>query len=150
MTRAVTFAAAASTCWIAAALAYAGDAMVPPAQDYMLNCRGCHGADARGAPGHVPSLVGLDRFLATPQGRAYVVQVPGVAHVGISDARVAALLNWTLESFGNCRFEAYTEEEVAGLRRGPSVSDDSVAARLVRPVVANSSCSTAEAVGAPH
>ncbi len=90
-----------------------------PEQDYMLNCMGCHQADGFGSPGRVPPLVGIDRFLASPEGRAYLIRVPGVAHAGLSDRRLAALLNWTITRFGRARFRQYTTEEVAPLRKRP-------------------------------
>ena len=38
-----------------------------PAQDYMLNCMGCHGTEAQGVPGKVPPLANaLSRFMRTP------------------------------------------------------------------------------------
>ena len=46
---------------------------------YMLHCQGCHLADGTGSPGEVPSLEKVGRFLGTPGGRAYLVQVPGAA-----------------------------------------------------------------------
>jgi len=90
-----------------------------PEQDYILNCMGCHQADGAGVPGHVPALVGVDRFLATAEGRSYIIRVPGVADVGLCDARLAALLNWTFSRFGKSAFRPYTQEEVTRSRRLP-------------------------------
>jgi mono/diheme cytochrome c family protein len=96
----------------------------PPAQDYVLECRGCHGAQGEGAPDKVPSLAQTARFLATPRGRAYLVRVPGVAGSRISDVRIAALLNWMLRELASDPpapddFAPYTEAEVARERTRP-------------------------------
>ena len=88
----------------------------PPEQDYMLYCMGCHQQGGAGWAGRVPPLRGVDRFLGVPEGRAYLVRVPGVAHAGLSDARLATLLNWVLTAFGTSEFRPYTAEEVAPLR----------------------------------
>jgi len=89
----------------------------PPAQDYVLECRGCHGPRGAGTPGRVPSLAGTARFLATARGRAYLVRVPGVAGSQLSNARVAALLNWLLRELASDPpapdgFAPFTEHEV--------------------------------------
>lgn len=71
-----------------------------PAQDYMLYCMGCHGSRAQGVPGKVPPLahvVGL--YMRASAGRNYVLRVPGVANSALSDARLAAVLNWLAQSF---------------------------------------------------
>lgn len=90
-----------------------------PRFDYLLNCAGCHRTDATGSR-EVPALTGMASFLATPQGRTYLVRVPGVAQAPLSDRRLAALLNWALIEFGGAeRFTAYSAAEVATLRRKP-------------------------------
>ena len=99
---------------LAAPAAHAG---APPALDYVLECRGCHGARGEGA-GEVPALTTAARFLASARGRAYLVRVPGVAGSEISDARVAALLNWVLRELAidppaPQDFTPFTETEVA-------------------------------------
>lgn len=90
----------------------------------MLECRGCHGALGAGTPGKVPSLAQTARFLASERGRAYLVRVPGVAGSQLSDARIAALLNWMLRELASdppaaAGFEAFTESEVASARARP-------------------------------
>jgi cytochrome c553 len=102
----------------------AAQAAPPPAQDYVLECRGCHGARGEGTPGRVPSLAETARFLATPRGRAYLVRVPGVAGSQLSDARVAALLNWMLRELAIDppapeELVWFTEGEVARERARP-------------------------------
>jgi mono/diheme cytochrome c family protein len=89
------------------------------AYDYMLNCMGCHQQDGAGVEGRVPSLLGLDRHLRTARGREYLVRVPGVSQVGLSNRRLAALVNWTLAQFGTGAFDPYTPAEIAPLRARP-------------------------------
>jgi cytochrome c553 len=98
-------------------------AQASPAQDYMLYCMGCHGADARGVPGKVPALAGsVSRFMRTPQGRDYVLRVPGAANSALADAQLAAVLNWLAErdaAAGEARAAPFTEAEVARVRHTP-------------------------------
>ena len=66
-----------------------------PAQDYVLYCMGCHGPEAQGVPGKIPPLAGmLARFMRTPEGRNYVLRVPGAANSALNDAQITAVLNW--------------------------------------------------------
>jgi hypothetical protein len=70
-----------------------------PQANYMLNCMGCHGSEASGAPGKVPSLRNtLVPFAQTPAGRRYLVQVPGTSQSALSDREIAELLNWMIRS----------------------------------------------------
>jgi hypothetical protein len=77
----------------------------------------------------VPTLHGIDSLLTHPGGRAYVLRVPGVASAPLSDARLAALLDWVFTHFGNDATPAFTAAEVAAARVAPLV--DPVAARPV-------------------
>ena len=95
-------------------------------EDYVLHCRGCHGPDGAGAPGAVPSFRGhVAKFVALPGGREYLVRVPGVSQSELSDARLAALLNWLLLEFDAADvpsdFTPYTAAEIARLRRPPLI-----------------------------
>ena len=105
-------------CCLSAASAVAADD-AQPRFDYLLNCAGCHRTDATGSE-LVPPLTGIAPFLTTPEGRAYLVRVPGVAQSPLSDARVAALLNWALGELGGAEgFTPYSAAEVAALRGDP-------------------------------
>ena len=88
----------------------------PPEQDYALYCMGCHQRDGAGFSGRVPPLRDVDRLLRVPDGRAYLVRVPGVAHASLSNERLAILLNWVLTEFGTSGFPPYTAKEVGPLR----------------------------------
>ncbi|HEY8120095.1 MAG TPA: cytochrome c [Myxococcota bacterium] len=105
-------------------LAAASHAVPPPEQDYVLECRGCHGARGEGVPGKVPALALSARFLATPRGRSYLVRVPGVAGSQLSDTRVARLLDWVLRELASdppaaAGFTPFSEAEVARERARP-------------------------------
>jgi mono/diheme cytochrome c family protein len=95
-------------------------------QDWILNCQGCHRADASSQSGGAPTLAGnLAAFLALPEGRDYLVRVPGVAFAPLADDRLAALLNWTLQTYDRprlpARFVPYTAGEVGALRKRPLI-----------------------------
>jgi mono/diheme cytochrome c family protein len=71
-----------------------------PRADYLLHCAGCHLTNAAGVPPSVPSLVNtLGRIVTTPEGRDYVVRVPGASQTPLSDAQLAAVMNWVLQTF---------------------------------------------------
>jgi len=102
-------------------------AQASPAQDYVLNCMGCHGTQAEGVPGKVPPLANmLSRFMRTAEGRDYILRVPGAANSALSDAQLAAVLNWlavTYDSGASTHtLEPFTSAEVAAVRHTPLVS----------------------------
>ncbi len=93
-----------------------------PAVNYMLQCMGCHTPDGSGEPGRVPSVrPTLIPFARLPQGRAYLVQVPGAAQSTLSDTELAELLNWMIATLSDAPdrsdFARYTGAEVAGYRK---------------------------------
>ena len=93
-----------------------------PSYNYKLFCQGCHLPDGTGVLGEVPSLVNnLSRYIKIPEGREFVVQVPGVMHALLTDAEVAELLNWLVKNFDDQFFEGgeflpYSSEEVTNIR----------------------------------
>ncbi len=100
--------------------------------DYVLHCSGCHRADGTGAPEEVPSLVGIDRFLRSPEGRAYLIRAPGVAQAPVGDQRLANLMNWVVGRFGATHTSpGYTADEVAVWRRDPLRDPTELRARLL-------------------
>jgi hypothetical protein len=113
--------------------------------DYLLHCSGCHRNDASGTPGTVPSLLGIDRFTRTEEGRAYLVGVPGVAQAPVSDERLAALLNWLVrehaaESSSETATDSappFTASEVALLRAAPLRDPAPARARAIRATEEN-------------
>lgn len=92
--------------------------------DYALKCKGCHGLWGQGTPGHVPRLDGfVGLFTHLPEGRDYLMRVPGVARSVLDDVRLTAVLNWVLETYGRDQvapgFRPFTVAEVAAARRRP-------------------------------
>jgi mono/diheme cytochrome c family protein len=87
--------------------------------DYLLSCAGCHKLDGSGSA-RVPSLRAIDRLLAYDGGRDYVLRVPGVAQAPLSDARLAAMLNWLFGHFGSgAPTPRFTAAEVERARQEP-------------------------------
>jgi hypothetical protein len=116
--------------------AQAPPASASPQIDYMLECQGCHLRDGSGSPGVVPRLTGsVARFLTLPEGRAYLVRVPGVAQAPLGDAALAAVLNWLVAEFGPADLARaaapYTEAEVAQLRGEPLLEVKNVREALI-------------------
>jgi hypothetical protein len=89
---------------------------------YMLNCQGCHLHNGAGSlDGEVPEMKDyVGNFLKVPEGREYLVQVPGSANAPLPDEELANLLNWILLTIGRestpADFTPYTEDEVGTLR----------------------------------
>ncbi len=93
-----------------------------PVIKYLLYCGGCHLRDGRGAPPQVPTLHGqLGVIEAMPGGRDYLIRVPGAAQAPMTDADLAIVMNYLLETFNSETlaegFKPYTASEVAGYRR---------------------------------
>ena len=114
-------------CIFSTANGFGGPVRANPAQDYMLYCMGCHAAQAEGVPGKVPPLAhSLGRFMRTPAGRNYVLRVPGAANSALSDAQLAAVLNWLAQEYNSDELSAdvplFTTAEVAAIRHTPLVS----------------------------
>jgi cytochrome c553 len=107
--------------------------------DYLLNCAGCHQPNGSGSA-TVPSLRGLSALRDTSATRAYLIRVPGVAQAPLSDARLAALMNWLLERFtGKARIPRYTAREVSSLRKNPLLDPRAERARLSPARISDSS-----------
>jgi hypothetical protein len=70
-----------------------------------------------------------------PGGRAYLVQVPGVAQAPLDDRAIASLMNWILERYRSDpdqpAFTRYSEKEVAGYRAKGPIDVAATRARLV-------------------
>jgi mono/diheme cytochrome c family protein len=105
-------------------------------EDYSRNCQGCHLADGRGIPGLVPNMLNfVGYFTHLPEGRAFLVRVPGVAQAPLDDTRVAAILNWMLKAMSRDQlpkdFLPYTAEEVRTYRAGILTNVTSERAALI-------------------
>jgi mono/diheme cytochrome c family protein len=106
------------------ALAAAPAAAASAVELYTLNCWGCHQPHAEGIPGTVPRLAhSMGYFLEIPEGRTYLVQVPGVANSPLNDEQIVEVLNWLLVTFNKDElpkdFKPYTLDEVRKLRPHP-------------------------------
>lgn len=105
---------------------------------YVLHCAGCHALDASGVPDKgVPTMRGaLGHFLQLPEGRAFLVQVPGVNNAGLNDEQIALLTNWTIRQFSADTAPAgwppYTAAEVAQARSQRPADVMRVRAELVQ------------------
>jgi len=104
---------------------------------------GCHGAQAEGVPGKVPPLAhALGRYMRTPGGRNYILRVPGAANSALSDAQLAAVLNWLAQTFDGDELDKshaalFTTAEVTGLRHSPLPSVLATRSAVVRELAAS-------------
>jgi mono/diheme cytochrome c family protein len=134
--RAALFTAGAA----AACAAFAADAS-EPAIDYTLYCQGCHGAQAQGVPGKVPPLAGtLALFMRTPEGRSYLLRVPGAANSALTDQQLAAVFNWLAQRYPATEAAAaapITAGEVASARRSPLADVQATRRAVVRALAAS-------------
>jgi hypothetical protein len=126
--------------WVAAAVLALGAVSPAPAYEprvnFQLQCMGCHHADGAGEEGRVPSVRRtLVPFSATPEGRDFVMRVPGVAQAPLTDAEVAALLNWMARNLSDVPVPAgfidYTAAEVGLARHRPLAAVREVRTRLL-------------------
>ena len=128
---------------LAVALAAGGftaTAPASPAQDYTLYCMGCHGAQALGVPGRIPPLAGsVSLYMRIPEGRNYVLRVPGAATSALPDAQLAAVLNWLAASYGAPGAPPpvpFTVDEVTRVRRTPLADVQARRREVIRALAA--------------
>ncbi|GGR03493.1 c-type cytochrome [Deinococcus ruber] len=116
---------------------------------YNANCAACHQATGRGIPGAFPPQAGHFSDLLTAGGRAYTVrvalfglagpiQVKGKTYNGampgfsqLSDAELAAILNYVATSWGNtlpATEKPYSPAEV-GAARGTALTPAQVSSQ---------------------
>lgn len=105
--------------------------------NYLLHCAGCHGEDGRGLPGHVPSMRGVVSALAaSPEGRRYVLGVPGVTQSELTSEQMASVLNWIVREFREPGFagatKPFTPAEVTRGRQAPILQVTATRERLVQ------------------
>ncbi|WP_224701172.1 c-type cytochrome [Devosia aquimaris] len=69
--------------------------------NFVLKCAGCHLNDGTGMPASgIPDFVGkVGVFAAVPEGRAYLLHVPGVIGSSLSDAQIADVLNYIMDTW---------------------------------------------------
>lgn len=124
-------------------------AAASPAQDYVMNCRGCHGEGAQGVPGKVPPLAHtLVQFMRSTAGRSYVLRVPGASNSMLSDAQLAAVLNWIAGDFGRDQLPdsapPFSVPEVAATRRMPMISVQATRREVLKQLAASGSAPSEE------
>ena len=105
--------------------------------DYVLHCGGCHQPDGSGVPTIVPSLHdNLGRIITVPQGREFLIRVPGSSQSLMDDGELAAVINYILTEFNSATladdFEAYTTQEVKEARRNVLMDPMKLRAELWR------------------
>ena len=99
-----------------------GDAFAyEPRINYVLQCMGCHTPDGSGVGDRVPSFrETLVPFACMAEGRRYLVQVPGSAQSTLTNAELAALLNWMIRTLSAVTppstLAPFTESEVREYR----------------------------------
>ncbi len=99
----------------------APSAHADPKVDYLLHCSGCHMPDGTGLSSVVPTLHNIiGRLIAEPEGRAYIVRVPGASQAPINDEKLTEVLNWMLTEFSSNtlpkNFKPLTVKEVKRAR----------------------------------
>jgi len=91
-------------------------------RDYLLNCAGCHRFDGKGLEklGIPDFRASISVFTHLPQGREYLIRVPGAAQSQLTDEALAQVLNWLVARYAPEQapkpWQAYTAEEVARVR----------------------------------
>jgi hypothetical protein len=78
--------------------------------------------------------------MRTPEGRDYVLRVPGAANSVLPDERLAAVLNWLAERFPAPEQPlpaAFTAPEVAAARRAPLADVQATRREVVRKLAAS-------------
>ena len=90
--------------------------------NYVLRCLGCHLPDGTGLPGAgIPDFVGkVGVFAGLPEGRAYLLHVPGVIGASLSDGEIADLLNYIMETWAGdslpAAYQPFDAAEVSVLK----------------------------------
>ena len=120
---------AALTCLTAAPL-WAGE-HGKTRSDYILHCSGCHTLTGEGTVnGGIPAFPdSIQHIAGLENGRTYMVHVPGVISNDMSDAEIAAVLNYILDQWGGGEGHFSADEVTA--RRAQEIGDVVVYRRRV-------------------
>ena len=126
--------------WLLFCLSVQAEGLSSPHINYILHCQGCHLPDGAGTAKKVPPLKNeVGRFLHVPGGREFLIQVPGTSQSPLSDAEVAAVLNWILENFSSeqlpADFVPYATEEISRYRLPPLADVSTVRANLMKQIL---------------
>lgn len=109
--------------------------------NYIMHCQGCHLPDASGYPDKVPRMSNfLGYFLHSPEGRDFIIRVPGVSMAALPDDEIAELMNWLINAFSAEQrpdeFVPYTQSEVNTLRQSPEADPLTTRLRILRAIAA--------------
>ncbi|NVN10899.1 c-type cytochrome [Nguyenibacter vanlangensis] len=110
---------------LAAILLFSGNALAEPSARtrYLLKCSGCHLPDGSGEiSGGIPNFVGqVGVFADLPEGRAYLMHVPGVIGSSLDDREIAEVMNYIMKSFAGASlgrdYRSFSPQEVSALRK---------------------------------
>jgi hypothetical protein len=111
------------------------------ATDYLHHCSGCHDVDGSGHPNKgIPDFRGqVGYFLRWREGRAFLLQVPGLLNSGLSDERAAGVVTWLVRRFAGPSlppdFEPYTADEARRYRESRPVDIAAARQRLYMQIV---------------
>lgn len=94
--------------------------------NWQMNCQGCHGPDGAGNVARdVPRLAALETFQRLPEGREFLIRVPGMSRSPLTDAELTNMANWLMEEFAtpgvSQDWQPYTVAEVSELRQRPII-----------------------------
>ncbi|MBB2172577.1 cystathionine beta-lyase [Gluconacetobacter asukensis] len=102
---------------------------------YLEKCGGCHGIEGQSGQTYIPTLRDrIGTLSCTPEGRAYLLTVPGVSMSLIrDDALMAQVMNFVLFDLGGHSTPPgttpFTAEEVHAQRGHPLSTTDLLAVR---------------------
>lgn len=104
--------------------------------NYNLHCLGCHGMEGMGLT-DVPPFPGvLGYFLHDPEGRRFIIQVPGVSHSDLNNREIAQLTNWILKKYAREElpkdYKEFSEEEVTRYRTNPLIDVDTERRKVLK------------------
>lgn len=114
--------------------AMAGDR---PRINFLLHCFGCYQQDGSGSSENgIPNVKNrVGHFLRIPEGRAFLVGVPGTSQSSLGDGGTAELLNWMVGALSPDavppNFLPYTRDEVTRLRASSLADVAAVRASVV-------------------
>ena len=117
--------------------------------NFVLKCVGCHLTSGTGLPEQgIPDFVGkVGVFAGLPEGRAYLLHVPGVIGSSLSDTETADVLNYIMDKWAGDSlpkdFVPFTGPEVAELK-ATSIGNVVNYRRVVADKLAKSGLSVAD------
>lgn len=93
-------------------------------QNWILECQGCHRANATGKLGEIPDMNGqVSKMLSVKGGQEYLSRVNGIAESPLTDNDLVDLMNWMLVEFDPENipetFSGFNVDDVARLRLMP-------------------------------